>query len=250
MALLILQRSFRRSFFISPICNPRFFSTSISATLYSPNLVIPCNRGAQTRFVSSCANAEVSEISKSQNLVHVLETEIECIEDVGLTPKEALVPEGFPFEIIDTPGDQAVVIRQEYAGENIQAILYLNDDELHDEEEDESSGSENFEKSTISMVITICKESKPTLEFCCNLNSDDLDIESIALKKPDESENDGLYWPKFSDLDGSLQMGLRKYLSNRGFKSSLYNPLYEYLDNKNEREYLNWLKDIKEFVGN
>lgn len=52
------------------------------------------------------------------------------------------------------------------------------------------------------------------------------------------------------DLDEELQKGFYKYLEVRGIKSSLANSLQQYMVNKDDREYLRWLKNMKEFVAN
>jgi len=52
------------------------------------------------------------------------------------------------------------------------------------------------------------------------------------------------------DLDESLQKALHKYLEARGIKHSLHDWLYEYMMRKDEKEYVVWLKNMKEFIGN
>lgn len=51
-----------------------------------------------------------------------------------------------------------------------------------------------------------------------------------------------------SDLDENLQKAFHKYLEIRGIKPSTTNFLHEYMINKDSREYLVWLKKLKEFV--
>ena len=51
-----------------------------------------------------------------------------------------------------------------------------------------------------------------------------------------------------SDLDENLQKAFHKYLEIRGIKPSTTNYLHEYMINKDSREYLRWLKNLKEFV--
>lgn len=53
---------------------------------------------------------------------------------------------------------------------------------------------------------------------------------------------------KFSDLDENLQKGFYKYLDVRGIKPSTTNYLREYMADKDNREYLLWLKNLKKFV--
>jgi complement component 1 Q subcomponent-binding protein len=50
-------------------------------------------------------------------------------------------------------------------------------------------------------------------------------------------------------LDESLQKALHRYLEVRGFKHSLHDWLYEYMMRKDEKEYVVWLKNMKEFIG-
>lgn len=50
------------------------------------------------------------------------------------------------------------------------------------------------------------------------------------------------------DLDENLQKAFLKYLEIRGIKPSMTNHLYEYMLNKDSKEYLVWLKNLKEFI--
>lgn len=52
----------------------------------------------------------------------------------------------------------------------------------------------------------------------------------------------------FRDLDENLQKAFHKYLEIRGIKPSTTNFLHEYMINKDSREYLVWLKNLKKFV--
>lgn len=56
--------------------------------------------------------------------------------------------------------------------------------------------------------------------------------------------------PCVRDLDEDLQKAFYKYLEVRGIKSSLTNSLQQYMVGKDNREYLRWLKNMKEFVAN
>lgn len=54
-----------------------------------------------------------------------------------------------------------------------------------------------------------------------------------------------VFW---SDLDENLKKAFHKYLEIRGIKPSTTNFLFEYMLNKDSREYLIWLKKLKDFV--
>lgn len=45
-----------------------------------------------------------------------------------------------------------------------------------------------------------------------------------------------------------MQKELHKYLEKRGIKAGATNFLHEYMVNKEDREYTNWLKNLKKFV--
>lgn len=54
----------------------------------------------------------------------------------------------------------------------------------------------------------------------------------------------------FSDLDENLQKAFYKYLEIRGISPMTTNFLHEYMINKDSREYLWWLKNLKQFIQN
>lgn len=56
------------------------------------------------------------------------------------------------------------------------------------------------------------------------------------------------FWVLCSDLDENLQKAFHKFLEIRGIKPSFTDFLSDYVANKDSREYLQWLKDIKAFV--
>lgn len=69
----------------------------------------------------------------------------------------------------------------------------MNPDEEEDGEEDDDTDQENALKPTISLHVTIDKGDGPVLEFGCNLNSDELEIETMAKKNRDDSDAQGAY---------------------------------------------------------
>ncbi|ONK68735.1 uncharacterized protein A4U43_C05F15380 [Asparagus officinalis] len=206
------------------------------------------------RFASSKpANAEDKIKRADDNLLSVLDDEIECAQEADEEPSQgAILPKDSPFEIIDNPGDQSIILKRQFDGETIQVSVFMNfEEEEEDDDEDDNEGEKTSDalQPNISMVISIDKGAGSILEFCCNLDSKDVEIESMAMKKAEASEDEGAYHgPEFSDLDESLQRALRKYLAARGIKPSLYEFLREYMMTKDDREYLVWLKNLKEFI--
>jgi complement component 1 Q subcomponent-binding protein len=50
-----------------------------------------------------------------------------------------------------------------------------------------------------------------------------------------------------SDLDENLQRAFHKYLELRGISPMTTNFLHEYMINKDSREYLLWLRKLKDY---
>lgn len=206
------------------------------------------------RFLASQSPASSSTSSADDNLRRIVESEIECVvqSEESNTDKHIDLPDDFPFEIIDNPGDQSITLQREIAGETIKAVIYTNfdTDEHLDDEDDKSGTDEESFKPLLQMVVTIKKPEGPILEFDCNFNDDELTIENMRALNRDNPDAKNVYeGPQFSDLDKSLQKALHRYLEVRGFKHSLHDWLYEYMMRKDEKEYVVWLKSMKEFIG-
>ncbi|KAI4124558.1 MAG: hypothetical protein LQ347_005691 [Umbilicaria vellea] len=74
--------------------------------------------------------------------------------------------------------------------------------------------------------------------------------EMANVKSADQDwEKKGLYTgPPFGNLDQDLQVLLEKYLEERGVNTALALWVPEYIDFKEQREYVNWLGNVKAFV--
>ncbi|RZR86530.1 hypothetical protein BHM03_00013758 [Ensete ventricosum] len=222
----------------------------------APQGLRPASSFLSLRFASS-------KVSGDENLTRVIDSDIQC--ERSLTPaastlsicilQEIDVPEDLPFEIVDNPGDQAVFLKREFAGENIQVTVSMNFDKRNDleeidEDDDDDERNENSMEPTLSLVVTIDKGEGSLLEFCCNLNSDELEIEGMVMKKRDDVDGQSAYQGlKFSDLDENLQKALHRYLEARGIKNSLFDVLHKYMWNKDERESLRWSKNMKGLIA-
>jgi complement component 1 Q subcomponent-binding protein, mitochondrial len=110
------------------------------------------------------------------------------------------LPDDFPFEIIDTPGDQSITLKREFAGETIKTAVYTNFDTAEDlNEDDDSDEAEDSFKPAIQMVITVQKAEGPILEFDCNFNDDELAIENFRMLNCDNPDAENMYeGPSFS----------------------------------------------------
>ncbi|KAJ6823074.1 uncharacterized protein M6B38_340825 [Iris pallida] len=241
-----LRRSFSSSFSMLRCYSASAFSLSIRRGIVPQN---PAKNPSffPLRFASS-------KVKEDEVLKRVLEAEIECQENQIVHGQVAEIPKEFPFDIIDNPGDRTIILKREFSGEKIHVTVLMNDvNEVENDEDEveknEDGGEDDEEPITFSLVVNIDKGHGSTAEFSCDLSSSELIIERIGIKRCGENDDETAYdGPEFTDLDESLQNALYRYLKARGIKASLFDPLFAYMINKDDREYLLWLKNMKEFV--
>ncbi|XP_057475119.1 uncharacterized protein At2g39795, mitochondrial-like [Actinidia eriantha] len=188
--------------------------------------------------------------SSDESLLRVIETEIKCAQESEDHDQADDVPDGFPFKIEDNPGQQTISLCREYQGENILVEVHMPDLVTGDNgEDDDVDDTEKSNQSSIPLVVTVSKKNGPCLEFGVTAFPDEISIDSLSVKDPQNSEDQIPYeGPDFSDLDENLQKAFHKYLEIRGIKPSTTNFLHEYMINKDSREYMMWLKNLKKFI--
>ncbi|KAF4346055.1 hypothetical protein F8388_016452 [Cannabis sativa] len=196
-------------------------------------------------------STESKKPSSDESLLRVIESEIHCATETDDQDRVEEVPNGFPFEIQDNPGLQTITLKRKYQGEDIQVEVHMPDLVTGGQNDDGDDGDDDEKsiQSSIPLVVNVSKKSGPALEFSCTAYPDEIAIESLTVKHPENSGDEIAYeGPDFHDLDENLQKSFHKYLEIRGIKPSTTNFLHEYMINKDSREYLLWLEKLKKFV--
>lgn len=62
-----------------------------------------------------------------------------------------------------------------------------------DDDQDNDDDSENASKSSIPLLITVSKTGAPSLEFSCTAFPDEIQIDSLAVKNPADSDDQIAY---------------------------------------------------------
>ncbi|XXG86435.1 hypothetical protein AAC387_Pa11g1332 [Persea americana] len=205
-------------------------------------------------YLSTNRFSAISQKPKSdESLLRVIESEITCAEESDDHNRVEEIPDEFPFQIQDNPGEQTISLIRQYHGETIKVEVHMPDlvtgDENNDDDNDDDADDEKGGQSSIPLVITVSKIHGPTLEFNCTAYADEVAIDSLSVREQEASEDQIAYeGPDFSDLDENLQKAFHKYLTIRGIKPSTTNFLHEYMINKDSKEYVNWLKNLKKFI--
>ncbi|KZF21834.1 regulatory protein-like protein suaprga1 [Xylona heveae TC161] len=107
--------------------------------------------------------------------------------------------------------------------------------------------------------ISIEKGGKGALQVETVMQDGVIAIENVyyfneaELADPKTAEKDwarrGLYsGPPFGNLDEDLQVLLERYLGERGIDTNLAVFVPDYIDYKEQKEYINWLSNVKKFV--
>ncbi|XP_050214289.1 uncharacterized protein At2g39795, mitochondrial-like [Mercurialis annua] len=205
-----------------------------------PHFIIPFSR---------FSTASSSKPSADASLLGVLQSEIDCAEE----PKNAdeIIPEGFSFEIQDNPGERTILLERNYKDEIIKVEVDLpsNPDDEAEDDNDDQDKEESTVPVCIPMIVSISKGNGQCLEFGITAYADEITIDTLSIKNPESSEDQLAYeGPDFGDLDENLQKAFHKYLEIRGIKPSTTNFLFDYMRNKDEKEYVQWLVNIKNFV--
>ncbi|KAH7394169.1 regulatory protein-like protein suaprga1 [Phaeosphaeria sp. MPI-PUGE-AT-0046c] len=74
------------------------------------------------------------------------------------------------------------------------------------------------------------------------------DLADPATAEKDWSRRTLYTGPPFSNLDEDLQILLEKYLEERGINTRLALFIPDYIDHKEQKEYIKWLNNVKNFI--
>lgn len=132
-----------------------------------------------------------------------------------------------------------------------------DESELEDE-----AGHEDVEQETsfpVRLIVTVEKPGKGALQIEAIAEDGTLEIDNVLYYPKAEladAKTADLEWskknlyagPPFGNLDEDLQVLMERYLEERGIDTALALWVPEYIDFKEQREYLNWLSNVKSFV--
>ncbi|XP_059667856.1 uncharacterized protein At2g39795, mitochondrial-like [Cornus florida] len=205
----------------------------------------------QKSFVPSLhfSTAIDKEQSFDESLIRIIDSEIECAEEVEQHYRAEEIPDGFPFMIHDNPGESTILLKRVYKNEIIKVEVHMPDFGNVEDSDDDNGYYDGKTQPCIPLVVRVSKGSRLQLEFVITALPDEISIDSLSLKEQERYEshlaNEG---PDFWDLSENLQESFQKYLEFRGIKTSTIDFLYEYMISKNSKEYLQWLKKLRKFV--
>ncbi|TPX31429.1 hypothetical protein SmJEL517_g05232 [Synchytrium microbalum] len=236
---------------------------SVSRMAPMPSLLAPTS--SMVRFSHGLVDKDLSHKLKEE-----LQYEKEN-EEKALPPFLKSFQDLGTFKIEDKPGNKEVALTRAFGNEKISVIfstdaLAQEDEEMMEDSIEGQKEEAETEGMSLSIPVTIIIDKKAgstdsgAIEVSATVQDDVFFIDSVSYRRSssvahDESaEGDwqrrgGYGGPVFADLDEDLQDLFHKYLEERGFDPTLADFIPNYLEYKEQKEYVAWLSNIGEFVA-
>ncbi|PHZ08928.1 mitochondrial glyco protein [Rhizopus microsporus ATCC 52813] len=215
--------------------------------------------------------ARMSTGSVDSDLVHKLDEELQYEKSNEESEPEFIKEflEANSFKLEDKPGVDEVSLTRTFGNEKIRVLFSISDinntpsEGFLPEDDMIEPGNEEDEEIVsfpVRASVTIEKDGQGAVTIDTVAQDGEIVIESVMYYKDNKLANEqsaeadwqrrGLYiGPQFSELDENLQQLYERYLEERGINSALANFLPDYIEYKEQKEYIQWLDNMKKFVA-
>ncbi|PVU97342.1 hypothetical protein BB559_002077 [Furculomyces boomerangus] len=217
-----------------------------------------------------------------QSLIQTLTDEVkyekDIVEDQGEPEFIKSFVEKTGFRIISNPGESDIALEKDFGNEKIHVrfsindIVNMNDDFNQVEVFEEGDGNQQptkiadnhreEEKASdfhVNLILTITKPNSPTLHFDLVAEEGEIGVNQmmffnnpkIALEQTSEADytRRGSYiGPVFGQLSDDLKDGIDLFLEDRGIDTGLVMFMQDYIEFKEQGEYLHWLEQFSAFA--
>lgn len=231
-----------------------------SVAIARPNL-------ARSFAISTRLQNKSSLEAADAQLVKVLKTEIKCeiaeAEDDPVAIAKFLESSG--FSVVEKEGNDEVELIKKVNGETVHVFFSVSDitndspESMYEAEEDgEDFDMENMEAelAPIRVNVVVEKAAGNAIGVECVLQHSIFMIESVtpyataelALSPSaefDYKRRENYQGPPFINLDENVQSSFEKFIEVRGIDLDLAEFILEFSAHRENKEYLNWLKNIK-----
>lgn len=157
------------------------------------------------------------------------------------------------FKIHDTDGNGIVKLTRTHGNESIVVTFDCqdtSDEENFEEAETEEGDSEATLGFGINFEVAITKGNNKLLVNCVG-GDGSITVDSIRHLPANKDSHDLETYggPNFDDLDEKVVDGFFDYLEERQVNSDLGHFVLSYSREKEQKEYVNWLKNVQDFVS-
>ncbi|KAF5876713.1 putative mitochondrial glycoprotein [Botrytis fragariae] len=246
---------------------------------------LQCASAFSTSSIRAKSAAPESDAELVEKLASEIQMEEEMKEHEELPTSVKDYMENGPFEILDTPGQEEVVLTRSFGDEKIRVSFSIADLNAYDPDSDEfqdramSDEDPNIDPADPSELdpenpsdaegeshgfparvnIIVEKKGKGALAIETVAEDGMIVIDNVyyyadaahAYAKTTEAvhqRQDMYVGPPYGNLDEDLQVLMERYLDERGINQALAIFVPDYIDMKEQKEYLRWLKNVKGFV--
>ncbi|CEG64198.1 hypothetical protein RMATCC62417_01218 [Rhizopus microsporus] len=186
------------------------------------------------------------------DLAHQLHEEIQ-FEESDKNEPPAFVKEFLDaniFQIEDKEGSDKVALKRSFGNEKVSVIFSISDINKIVEEE---KGEVIPEEDEYVELKKPEDESFPDGYFHIQgiryFRKGEIDHHDIFRHDIGEQRQDLYMGPLFEELSQDLQATFTGFLEERGINAALATFLPDYIDYKEQKEYVRWLKDVNEFIS-
>ncbi|CAG8508741.1 3687_t:CDS:2 [Acaulospora morrowiae] len=153
------------------------------------------------------------------------------------------------FKIEDKPGANEVALTRTFGNERIRLLFDINTSEQSDQssfagdEEDEEDGAGKGALGFESLVADGV--------FLINYVSyyHDAKLAGDWTAEADWKRRGYYPGPQFETLDNDVQVLFEKYLEERGINTAVALFIPNYVEYKEQKEYVSWLENVKKFIA-
>eukprot|EP01031_Cornospumella_fuschlensis_P037399 gene37399-45416_t len=167
---------------------------------------------------------------------------------------------GKVWKIQSEDGSAVVTLTRQFNSENIEVkfdVQNVNEDVQFEDQDDEDHGAgdednedEMVNNFGIDFETTITK-GKGKLVLHCTATDDDVVYRNLRYL-PSEKANDDMEFyggPTLEDLDENLQSAIDGFLEKRGIDRELSFFVMAYAREKEQKEYVRWLRNLHDFAS-
>lgn len=168
-----------------------------------------------------------------------------------------------PFEVVPNDGASDLTLRRVIGKEEVlvKCLLDLENPSVEghswNASDNDASGSDTDEDLRICQRVTMnvqisknsSREDEPRVAFLCSYaKGESVSIEDIAYLGNSITGDYPYSGPFFPDLDNNLKQVFQNVVKSRGINSSLAETVMEHLTNQYQKDYLDWLKKLGDFL--
>jgi len=213
--------------------------------------VVPRLGGARPGAFAPSGLQLSRRFSAASNAVKVLASEIKHEEEQYEQAKEIKsFLKNSPFKLVELPGDVNMALERELGDQTVRIEWQLTSPFDPEADAEGGEGDEEMQREATELSITVENKKGAGMTFYCSTQTGEdhrFVIGSIkTFATADEKDRISSYsGPEFEDLDDKLQEAMDEYLAELGMCTEICDFVDAMAIDKEQREYVQWLKSAK-----